>query len=215
MTNHNNANSKNDKTPDGHDTTRQSFANALIHLSEQQPINKMTVVDIAAEAGLSVRTFYNVFADKYDLVGWIYLSRLKRCYQEVEAAGGSYYDFQIGTMREMETIGCFYKNAFTNTHGRDSIREAMRTSSAEFFEEQARRMCPPPSDQFKFTMQFFEMGISGSIINYTMNNSEEPLETIALWITLAIPDDIKYSIAPAGVSREQWLKLPDISPQSV
>ena len=69
-------------------------------------------------------------------------------------------------------------------------------------------MDPPPDEQLAFTMRFFEMGISGSLTSWLMGDVTEPPETIARWITTAIPDDIKWSIAPPGATRMQWLALP-------
>ncbi len=69
-------------------------------------------------------------------------------------------------------------------------------------------MDPPPDEQLDFTMRFFEMRISGSLTSWLMGDVTEPPETIARWITTAIPDDIKWSIAPPGATRMQWLALP-------
>lgn len=193
---------------DGRDDARHALARAIVDLSEHRPVNKITVVDIAARAGLSVRTFYNHFADKYQLIGWIFSSQLQGRYEEVGRRKGSYYDFQLWSMRDCARLGDFYRNALTNTHGRDSIRVAMFESSTVFFSEQALRLTTPPSAQFAFTMRFFEMAISSSITNWLEAGTPDPPETIARWICEAIPDDIKCSIAPAGVSREQWLAMP-------
>ncbi len=40
----------------------------FIRLLEKEPIDQISVVDICAEAGVSKRSFYNYFCDKYDVI---------------------------------------------------------------------------------------------------------------------------------------------------
>ena len=40
-----------------------------------KPFEKVSVIDIAERAGLSRKSFYNHFRDKYDLINWICYSR--------------------------------------------------------------------------------------------------------------------------------------------
>lgn len=57
---------------------KETLANALLELSKQKSIEKITVSDIVSQCNTSRRTFYNHFADKYDLIGWIYTSRVDK-----------------------------------------------------------------------------------------------------------------------------------------
>lgn len=53
------------------DTTKRKFANALRVLMQEKPLAKISATDIATQAGLSRKSFYNHFQDKYDLINWI------------------------------------------------------------------------------------------------------------------------------------------------
>ncbi|MBO8436926.1 MAG: TetR/AcrR family transcriptional regulator [Spirochaetes bacterium] len=53
------------------DITRKAIADALKRLLMEKPLSRVTVMDIAAECGISRMTFYYHFRDIYDLVGWI------------------------------------------------------------------------------------------------------------------------------------------------
>lgn len=57
---------------------KEALANALLELSKQKSIEKITVSDIVCQCNTSRRTFYNHFVDKYDLIGWIYTSRVDK-----------------------------------------------------------------------------------------------------------------------------------------
>ncbi|MDR3052920.1 MAG: TetR/AcrR family transcriptional regulator [Coriobacteriales bacterium] len=57
------------------DDTKQVLAEALRELLRTQPLQKVTVRELCELAGMSRKTFYHHFADKYNLVNWI-------CYTE-------------------------------------------------------------------------------------------------------------------------------------
>jgi AcrR family transcriptional regulator len=56
--------------------TKLKFLNSFLELMAVRPVNKITVKDISANCGLTPQTFYNHFADKYDLILWAYRVRV-------------------------------------------------------------------------------------------------------------------------------------------
>lgn len=52
-------------------TSKQIFAETFLELSRELPIDKITVKKIVEESGLSLKTFYNHFSDKYSLMLYI------------------------------------------------------------------------------------------------------------------------------------------------
>ena len=55
-------------------TARQYFEESLQELIEYKPFERITVREIAGNCGMTTRTFYNYFQDKYDLILWTYSS---------------------------------------------------------------------------------------------------------------------------------------------
>lgn len=51
--------------------TKRQFADALRELMREEPFARISVSDIAEKAGISRKSFYNHFKDKYELVNWI------------------------------------------------------------------------------------------------------------------------------------------------
>ena len=51
--------------------TKKLLADAFLRQLNQKTLNKITVQDIADEAGVSRKTFYYYFQDIYDLMEWI------------------------------------------------------------------------------------------------------------------------------------------------
>lgn len=51
---------------------KKLLAESLLELSEEKPLDKISVTDIVKRAGAGRQTFYNHFKDKNDLLYWIY-----------------------------------------------------------------------------------------------------------------------------------------------
>lgn len=66
-------------------TSEEIFAETLLELSREMPLDKITVKRIVEESGLSLQTFYNHFKDKYELVLWIHKSEGDRTMAQVSA----------------------------------------------------------------------------------------------------------------------------------
>ncbi|MCD8363910.1 MAG: TetR/AcrR family transcriptional regulator C-terminal domain-containing protein [Lachnospiraceae bacterium] len=52
--------------------TKQAYARALTELMQEVPFEKITVAQICEKFGMSRKSFYYHFKDKYDLVAWIF-----------------------------------------------------------------------------------------------------------------------------------------------
>ena len=62
-------------------TSKDLLVQSLYELMREQPYEQITVRAIAANCGLSQRTFYNHFKDKHELVEWSYLHILEEYYE--------------------------------------------------------------------------------------------------------------------------------------
>ena len=58
--------------------TRAALSWAALHLAVERGLAGVTVDEIAAEAGVSPRTFNNYFANKYEAIVWRHLDRFAR-----------------------------------------------------------------------------------------------------------------------------------------
>lgn len=68
--------------------TKVAFARALRELMEVERFDKISVSEIANQANLSRKSFYNHFKDKYELVNWICHSQFVSMKQEALECGG-------------------------------------------------------------------------------------------------------------------------------
>lgn len=56
----------------GSHITKLALANAMKSIMAQQPFSRISVSDICAACGMSRKSFYYHFHDKYELVSWIF-----------------------------------------------------------------------------------------------------------------------------------------------
>ncbi len=104
-------------------TSEEIFAETLLELSREMPLDKITVKRIVEESGLSLQTFYNHFKDKYELVLWIHKSEGDRTMAQMGSRGYGYDEMIMDNIRFYMDHREFMKNAMENTHGKDSYAE--------------------------------------------------------------------------------------------
>lgn len=71
--------------------TKQILAKALMDLSKEKSLDKITIQMIVEKCGTGRQTFYNHFKDKNDLISWIYSHKLAEITHEWSDRY-SYYD---------------------------------------------------------------------------------------------------------------------------
>lgn len=101
------------------DLTKQAIANAMKELMRYTSIEKITTDKIIEKAAVSRRSFYRYFADKYELLGWIYDHDFCR-FVEVTAEK-SIWDYYPDICRSLYADKNFYCSAFSY-EGQNSFR---------------------------------------------------------------------------------------------
>lgn len=99
---------------------KDAIAESFKELMRRMPFEKISIVDICEQSGISRRSFYRYFSDKYELLQWIY---------EHEYLRGSVYNDDWVIWDDLPSI-CeyfysdrkFYLNAF-KVAGQNSFRE--------------------------------------------------------------------------------------------
>lgn len=68
--------------------TQKALAVAMKELMAQLPFKKISVLDICDKCGISRKSFYYHFKDKYDLVNWIFYTEYLSLVQDKEYING-------------------------------------------------------------------------------------------------------------------------------
>ena len=100
--------------------TKRALAQSLKQLMETQPIEKISVGSICSQCGLSRKSFYYHFKDKYELINWIYYTEF------VEKVMEKQIDSSWSLFEEM--CNYFYEN-------RDFYNKTFRVEGQNSFSE--------------------------------------------------------------------------------
>ena len=103
--------------------TKEAFKTALKEMLVEYPFHKISVKDIAEYCGLSRNSFYYHFADKYELVNWIFYSDMIKnvnTFQEPARLTESFVNVCKFLCKERE----FYLSCFQYT-GQNSLYETL------------------------------------------------------------------------------------------
>ena len=99
---------------------KKNLAEGLkVHL-RKRPFSKITVEDICAASGVSRRSFYRQFQDKYELLNWLYDYEFCRFVEERDYH--TIWDYYPDICRHLYSDREFFRNAFSVT-GQNSFRD--------------------------------------------------------------------------------------------
>ena len=98
---------------------RIAIGNAMKQLMRSMPIKKITTNGILEIAGVSRRSFYRYFKDKYDLLEWLY--NYEFCRFVKVRPEKSIWDYYPDILRTLRSDPEFYCSAFVFT-GQNSFR---------------------------------------------------------------------------------------------
>lgn len=164
--------------------TKAAIANAMKQVMEKVPFDRITTADIIAICGISRKTFYYHFQDKYDVVNWIF---------SVEIVDGilentTFSNWMKGSLqlccyiRENKT---FYKNA-VNASGQNCFIQFLHSLT----EMQLKKLCEDAlkkqilsEDDFKFLVEFYYNAFVGVFTVWVKEDMKDPPEVLVnRWI---------------------------------
>ena len=91
-------------------STKRAFEEALKKLMADMPFEKISVSDICSECGMSRKSFYYHFRDKYDLVNWIFDRDFSSATENKQFSGE--WEFLLAICRFLYEKRGFYRKAF-------------------------------------------------------------------------------------------------------
>lgn len=169
---------------------KKLLADALIELSDEKPLSKITVCDIVTRAGTGRQTFYNHFKDKNDLIYWIFCKTLG------------------GERTIMNTSGCFaylshlYSEAQHNRNffrqacamdGQNSLSEAIYNQTYTYYKNYIINNYGKSTidDNLEFSLQYNAHGASNMYISWALAGMPGTGEQQAMQALHCMPADIK------------------------
>ena len=107
------------------------IADAFLHLCRERSLNKITIADIQEASGVSRQTFYNHFKDKYDLIRYVYDSRVIALWQAPDSLTMDYYQSTLSCFEQDVNYSFFMQQAI-RMGGANCLSDHMYEHSMQF-----------------------------------------------------------------------------------
>ena len=175
--------------------TKEVIANATKHLMEEIPFKHITTADIIKKCGISRKTFYYHFKDKYDLVNWIF---------SVEIIDGIIDNTSIDNLTNcylklcqyIKGNGAFCTNAI-NANGQNCLIEFLNT----YVEKQIKILCKEAierqelsSDDVAFLVDYYYSALIGVLKTWIKNDLKDSPEIIVKRWVGVIENNLEHYI---------------------
>ena len=152
--------------------TKKALAQSLKELMEKHPFSKISVADICESCGMSRKSFYYHFRDKYDLVHWIFNVEFIQTIQgrDQESSWELFRALCFYFYRERG----FYRRAI-QIQGQNSFRDYFCEAIAPAIEALAEELMTNSRDK-QFYTTFFGDAILTSILRWLSAPNPDPPE---------------------------------------
>ena len=156
----------------GSEATRYRLARAMEECMRQQPVDSITVTNIAEKCGVTRQTFYRNFLDKYDLINWYFGKLLERSFEHM----GSGRTIAEGLERKFEYIRkerVFFAAAF-RADGTNSLKEHDFEAIMDFYMDVIEKKTgAPPPDDIRFLLELYCRGSVAMTVKWVLGGMKE------------------------------------------
>lgn len=195
-------------------STKKAIARSLKEICSSRSFDKISVGDIAENAGVNRQTFYYHFQDKFDLIEWIYQTEIFEPYFS-EISFKTWDESLTGALKTLRSDSTFYIN--TIKHNERYVTTFFLDRAEKLFllaidavDEEGRL-----SDDIRpFFARFFAHGLCGSMIEWIERGMVESPEYIAAGFK-ELMDSVQQAAIkyPFNTLTDITLELEPIKPQ--
>lgn len=185
---------------------KELMADALINLCKTKLLDKISIHDLQEKTGISRQTFYNHFKDKYDLIQYIFLTRIVEDWDESNI-NLDFGETIINAFKHYEKYQSFLKQAF-QMNGQNCLRDYMIEHGKNFdlkWHQVLYGDTPLPAD-IKFAINYHSAATMSLKITWILNDMPCSSFEMAKNIT---------KVRDAGLSPLLWPDHPEKSPYAI
>ena len=174
--------------------TDQALAQAIVELAAQQPVSRITVADLAGQAGVTRATFYNRYSSPLELLIQVLYADLERVHrlEDARRAGGRYSAVQMlrlatGDVADhVERFMAVYQHALHDPAD-DGVYEALVRHFTDYGMAFMARSTHPdlPSTNRRVMAQFVAHGFAGAIKAWLSDHSVTKTELVEAAVACA------------------------------
>jgi len=174
--------------------TDQALAQAIVELAAQQPVSRITVADLAGQAGVTRATFYNRYSSPLELLIQVLYADLERVHrlEDARRAEGRYSAVQMlrlatGDVADhVERFMAVYQHALHDPAD-DGVYEALVRHFTDYGLAFMARSTHPdlPGTNRRVMAQFVAHGFAGAIKAWLSDHSVTKTELVEAAVTCA------------------------------
>lgn len=171
---------------------KQLFCETLMRLSEETPLEKITVTSIIKEAGTARQTFYNHFRDINDLVSYLPINHLSTHISEIYDMGGVAAAYRYAIEHKS-----FFRQLPYHS-GQNNFRESFIVWLEDSYYERYISNEMPPEERMRrmLAIDLYVSGVTDLFLEWCKSDLSWPLE-----IMLQVTEEA----APAFVINQQHI----------
>lgn len=180
--------------------TRRLLAESLLDLTSKEPFDKVTIADITSNCGVSTRTFYNHFEDKYALMTWIFTENNQRSFDQTIGQGQDFRAYSMACSVSFIQYGAFWQNLARTTHSLYSIMRVIRRELLALFTRHLREQMGVDEldPHMAFSLAHFLQLNCEALFEWHANDMKVPLEELSRWVI----DDMPPCLRPWLLAEE-------------
>lgn len=153
--------------------TKYMLAKSLKTLMEKRSFSKISVADLCDNCGMSRKSFYYHFRDKYDLLHWIFQAEFLQTLRDEE--GITSWEVFCRLCKYFYQERDFYRRAI-QIRGQNSFRDCFCESLVPFLEEMTASFWMEGGRDKRFYTTFFGDAILTSVMRWLSSPQPEPPE---------------------------------------
>lgn len=160
-------------------TSKEILIQTLLELSNNRPIDKITVKQIVEESGVSLKTFYNHFRDKYDLMLYVLESKTEPVLEQIKNGECTFHEMLINAVSFCQDYRTFLNNAAIHTSGLDSFEKKHQTMACQTLRlfMMSRLQSDTLCEEMEFAIHLYSYGLIEMYYDtYLRENSFLPSE---------------------------------------
>ena len=174
----------------GSEATKYRLARAIEECMRSQPVEAVTVTNIAERCGVTRQTFYRNFLDKYDLINWYFGKLLERSFEHM----GSGRTIAEGLERKFEYIRkerVFFTAAF-RADGTNSLKEHdFEAIMAFYLGVIEKKTGAAPGEDIRFTLELYCRGSVAMTVKWVLGGMKEAPSEMSRRLVSALPENLK------------------------